>query len=299
MPSPEFKTTPKKIGLTGGNGFIGGSVAKALALQGHTVVSLDHLTKNRAPDRFLLKNSPNDLDWVLHFGARTSIHASYETPFAFYADNLDSTLLALNIAHLCNAAFVFMSSYVYGHPEYSPIDEKHPVRAVNPYMASKVTGEEICRHFNQMLDMPLIILRGFNIYGDCRIRGRLIPDLVQAVRSKERLTVNDPKPRRDYLYIKDFCSLILKIVTRANIPSGVYNVGHGRSYSNLEVAQIISALARSDKTVKVRSNPRPNDINDCSVNVNLIQQTFAWRPEYSLRQGLSELLGYENREKIK
>ncbi len=284
------KASKKKIGMTGGKGFIGSSVANALSLQGYTVVSLDHLTKNRTEDRFLLKNSPHDLDWVLHFGARTSIKSSREMPFAFYSDNLDSTLLALNIAQLSNAAFLFMSSYVYGHPDYLPIDEQHPVRAVNPYMASKVIGEEICRQFNQMFQIPLIILRGFNIYGDCSISGRLIPDLVQAARSGKKLVLNDPVPKRDYLYIKDFCTLIIKIIANANVSSGTYNVGCGKSYSNLEVAQMISALSLFDSPVKFRSAPRPNDIADCTVNVDLVKNTFSWRPNYSLRQGLCELL---------
>ena len=96
-----------------------------------------------------------------------------------------------------------MSSYVYGNPKYLPIDEKHPVASANPYMGSKITGEEICRQLSHLLKFPLIILRVFNIYGDFEIPGRLISDLLQNLRQGNSLVLNDPVPKRDYLYIKD------------------------------------------------------------------------------------------------
>ena len=73
---------------------------------------------------------------------------------------------ALKVAHFSSASFIFMSSYVYGDPEYIPINEKHPLRANNPYMGSKIICEKICQDFSKQFDIPLIILRAFNIYGD-------------------------------------------------------------------------------------------------------------------------------------
>ena len=61
---------------------------------------------------------PEKLDWVLHFGASKSIEDAFARPMEIYRRNLDSTLVALDIALKCSARFLYMSSYVYGHPQY-------------------------------------------------------------------------------------------------------------------------------------------------------------------------------------
>jgi nucleoside-diphosphate-sugar epimerase len=183
-----------------------------------------------------------------------------------------------------------MSSYVYGVAQYLPIDEKHPVRPCNPYMGSKFIGEEVSRQLCYIWKKPLIVLRGFSIYGDGMPKGRLIADLVVAAKKGRPLIINDAKAKRDYLYIKDFCALILKIIGKNTIRSGTYNVGYGRSYSTLEVAALIEKLSHNKSHIIVRSAPRKNDIPNCQADNGLISRTFSWEPAHSLVQGLSEIL---------
>ena len=204
-----------KIGITGQKGFIGNSILKALLRENHQVISLDKYTRSSVIDEPIMEKFPNDLQWLLHFGANTSIKTSWEDPFFAYTNNINSTIQALKIAHNCKAAFLFMSSYVYGNPQYLPIDEKHPVMPLNPYMGSKIIGEEICRAISDLLQIPLIVLRAFNIYGKVQIPGRLISDLLNAVRQDNSIILNDTTPKRDYLYIKDFDALILKIISNS------------------------------------------------------------------------------------
>jgi nucleoside-diphosphate-sugar epimerase len=280
-----------KIGITGNNGFIGGNVSRSLAGAGHEVISLDPFTRFAVFSKINAENYPKELDWVLHFGAKTSISDSFLDPYETYANNIGSTLHALKIASNRRAHFLFMSSYVYGQPRYIPIDEKHPVEAANPYMASKIVGEEMCRRICGLEGIPAIILRGFNIFGEHCIPGRLISDLLDAIRGGVAIHLNDPAPVRDYLYIKDFTDLILKIVVRG-LPEGIctYNVGYGQSYSNLEVAELVCELANSKRQLIVSSNPRRNDIPDCSVDTGLVRDAYSWQPEYSLRRALTELI---------
>ena len=146
-----------KVGITGHKGFIGSSISKKLLKEGHEVVGLDKYTRSNIIDGTEVNNYPNGLNWVLHFGASTSIRDSFENPFFTYANNTNSTLQAIKIASNCNAVLLFMSSYIYGIPQYLPIDEKHPVSSINPYMGSKITGEEICRQLSDLLQIPLII----------------------------------------------------------------------------------------------------------------------------------------------
>jgi len=279
-----------KIGITGQKGVIGGSVTNALLDESHDVHSLDDYTLSKTFNEFDREELPDDLNWVLHFGASTSIEKSIKNPFLTYNNNFNATLQALKIAHNHSAGFIFMSSYVYGNPEYIPIDEQHPIRSSNPYMGSKIICEKICLQLSAQFNIPLIILRGFNIYGDQIVKGRLISDLLYAVRNNNPLIINDPNPKRDYLYIKDFVLLIRKIISLESPKEGIYNVGYGESYSNLEVAEIIKELSKNNLELLIRSNPRPNDIIDCTVDTTLINNTFSWKPIYSLRDGLSELV---------
>ena len=279
-----------KIGITGNKGFIGGSVGNLLLKENHDIVSLDDYTLSKTFGEKDKYNIPNELEWVLHFGASTSINRSFQNPFYTYNNNINSTLQALKVAHFSSASFIFMSSYVYGDPEYIPINEKHPLRANNPYMGSKIICEKICQDFSKQFDIPLIILRAFNIYGDKIVKGRLISDLIHAVKNNEPLSINDPFPKRDYLYIVDFMALIKKIISSKSPKIGTYNVGHGKSYSNLEVAKIIKDLAGGNLEILINSNPRANDIIDCTVDTRMIRKTFLWEPKYSLKDGLAKLI---------
>ena len=279
-----------KIGITGQGGFIGSYAAKALSAGGHGIIQLDDLIRSCGPQDIAGEPSVQKLDWVLHFASKTSIKASFDDPFCTYSNNLNSTLTAMKIASYSKAAFLFMSSYVYGKPKYLPIDEKHPVMPLNPYMGSKIAGEEICLHLSGLLSIPFIILRGFNIYGNHYLPGRLISDVLESIRTGTPIVVNDPLPKRDYLFIKDFCSLLAKIVEDEGIKTGIYNVGYGHSYSNLEVAELASKIAGNRSRIVIRSAPRPNDVDDCSVDVSLVKNTFSWSPDYSLEDGLMELI---------
>lgn len=279
-----------KIGITGESGFIGNAVKKAILKEGHNVVSLDRYTDYAVFYKKTIRRVSGNLQWVLHFAAKTSIEDSFKNPFLTYTNNFTSTLSALEIARVHKTAFLYMSSYVYGTPCYLPVDEKHPINATNPYMGSKIIGEELCRQWCNFHGMPLIILRGFTIYGDCNVEGRLIPDLVKSMRKGTALVVKDPVPKRDHLYLKDFLSLILKIISQRKVAVGTYNVGFGKSYSNREVAELIVKLSGRNKKIIIKSSSRPNDIQDCVADIRLVSKTFSWVPHYTLERGLKELL---------
>jgi nucleoside-diphosphate-sugar epimerase len=280
-----------KIGITGVKGLIGQSIFSHLNLKGHSVISLDKYTQEQSLD-IDLKNSEeiSSLDWVLHFASKTSIELSIKDPFNTYRNNMNSTLIALKIAEKSSASFLFMSSFVYGKANYSPIDENHPTSASNPYMSSKIIGEETARQICKINDLPLIILRASNIYGKNLVPGRLISDLLIAYVEKKPMLLNDPNPKRDYLYIKDFNYLISKIVERSPTLSGTYNVGYGRKYSNLEVAELFNSVIDSQEKIVFTEKRREFEVLDASIEVGLIKRKFNWNPRYTLRDGIKDLI---------
>ncbi|MBD3306020.1 NAD-dependent epimerase/dehydratase family protein [candidate division KSB3 bacterium] len=278
------------IGITGHKGFIGSAVAQHVAQQNCHVLTLDRLTRSPEGERQDAKEYPDNLDWVLHFGASTSISQSFDHPFATYQNNLNATLSALQIAQYSKASFLYMSSYVYGTPQYLPIDETHPLGCSNPYMGSKILGEQLCQQCNMLFHVPVVILRGFYIYGPALPPGRFISDLLACVRRGTPITINDPSPKRDYLYIRDFCALIWRILSQTPLKTGIYNVGYGQSYSNLDVAELLRTLSHEHRPIVINSVRRQNDIGDCIPDVSMVKQTFSWEPVYSLEMGLRELL---------
>jgi nucleoside-diphosphate-sugar epimerase len=281
-----------RIGITGERGFVGKAVAGRLSECKYDVVPLGDWTYQWNSDGAgeIAADAPGNLDWVLHMGARTSIAAAWDNPFGAYSNNLGSTLAALEIARKSGASFLFMSSYVYGVPQYLPLDEEHPIYAINPYMGSKLLGEELCRQWSQLYGKPLVVLRAFNIYGDSLHPGRLISDLIRQARKKERLEIEDAEPKRDYLYVNDFAELMQKIVETKPVPSGVYNVGTGESHANGDVAEMVRDLLDDRRPVKIRKRRRLNDVLDCTADVSKVQAIFGWQPRYTLRHGLTEIL---------
>ena len=105
---------------------------------------------------------------------------------------------------------------------------------------------------------------------------RLISDLLNAIKENKPLVVNDPLPKRDYLYIEDFNDLIEQNVTRIPIKTGIYKLGYGERYSNLDIAEYIKRISGTKKSIEVRPAMRKNDIADCSVDVSLVKNTFHW-----------------------
>lgn len=280
-----------KIGITGINGLLGKCANIKLTNSGHELFSLNELTKNNELTNKEI-NFPEyrSLDWVIHFASKTSIAESWENPYEIYSSNFNSTLIALKIAKYSKASFIFMSSFLYGKPKYFPIDEKHPVHSINPYMSSKIIGEELSTRICSINKIPLIILRGSNIYGDKLFPGRLISDLLISNKENKPFVINDPEPRRDYLYVKDFASLILKIVEQSPIKNGLFNVGHGENFSNLEVAELFHEITQKNTEIQSSRKKRDSDILNASMDVSLVKKTFSWNPEYSLREGLKDLL---------
>ena len=99
-----------RIGITGVNGFLGGEVYKKLYDLGHLVVPLDSITRKEFLALKIQESNLTDLDWVLHFGSKTSIPDSQNDPFSTYASNISSTLSALKIAEKTKSCFLFMKT---------------------------------------------------------------------------------------------------------------------------------------------------------------------------------------------
>ncbi len=289
-----MKLNKKRILVTGSSGFVGTNLVEELKRRGAEVLTLtDHEGRRidiRDQQRVTgIINKIRDIDIVYHLAAITSVPFSFENPRETYEVNVLGTLNILELCRSCNAdKIVFASSYVYGQPQYMPIDEKHPLQPTNPYARSKILGEELCRAYNTDFGVKCIILRHFNIYGMGQSKDFLIPSIIAQLRYG-KIELQDPAPKRDFIYISDVIDAYIKAGEfKGNFD--VFNIGYGKSYSVKEIVDKIIYLCGKDVKVNYSGERRKNEIMDTIANIKKAKEKLGWKPSVEIDNGLSNLL---------
>ena len=288
--------------ITGGAGFIGSNLADELLKMGHKVTVVDNEYSD-AHDQFYwnentynvncdirdyktLKNCMHGVDYVFHFAAEARIQPAIKNPIEAVSINSLGTCTVLQCAREAGVKKVMYSSTSagYGLNPY-PNVETQPDDCLNPYSVSKIAGEKLCKMYTDLFDLPTVVFRYFNVYGERAPRkGQYAPVIGIFQRQKEAgepLTiVGDGEQRRDFVYVKD--------VARANIMAAisnpdpeaygqVYNVGSGVNLSVNDIASFIS-----DDVVYIP--PRIGEARNSLANIDKIEKTFAWKPQMSVEE---------------
>ena len=289
-----MKLNGKRILVTGSRGFVGKNLVEELKRQDADVLTLTDHDGRRIDIRDQQRveaiiNKIRNIDIVYHLAAITSVPFSFENPGETYDVNVLGTLNILELCRSCNAdKIVFASSYVYGQPQYLPIDEKHPLQPTNPYARSKVLGEELCRAYNTDFGVKCIILRPFNIYGVGQGKNFLIPSIIAQLRYG-KIELKDPEPKRDFIYISDVIDAYIKAGEfKGNFD--VFNIGYGKSYSVKEIVDKIIRLYGKDVKVKYSGERRKNEIMDTVANIKKAKEKLGWEPHVEIDEGLSNIL---------
>ena len=274
-----------KVAVLGAQGFIGSNICSSLKIDGHCVTTFT----NVSVDSIAGKVGVGDFDWILNFAGKTSVVESFSDAVGVYKKNIEIALAAMQMASAARAVLLNTSSYVYGRVENPPALETDRLNSVNPYMGSKIAIERILTDLSNQLNVGLVTIRPSNIYGYGQRKGMLISSLLQSAQDHSEVVLNDPDPKRDYLYIADFCRLIARIVESGSRLIGeTFNVGSGLSHSNYEVAQLVREHFSIEAPVKILGNRRTADILDGSLNITKIKAAIDWEPRYSLAQGIKE-----------
>jgi nucleoside-diphosphate-sugar epimerase len=217
------------------------------------------------------------------------IGESWQNPEKFYKVNYLTTLNLLKIARKNCAAFVQISSYVYGEPEYQPIDELHIIKAYNPYASSKIFSEKLCIDYSKNFQIPVTILRPFNIYGLEQSSNFLIAQLIKSAKNKSSVEIFDMDAKRDYLWIDDLASGILKVINNNHEGLKIYNIGSGKSYSAREIVNIISDYIPNFNNYVISSNQKIL-IQDCICDNSLFSHDYGWKPSITIENGIEKII---------
>jgi len=277
-----------KILITGSSGFVGLALIKALKSSDHSVNTIDVRQNGDLRDRNVVKKIPR-FDIVYHLAGKVGIAESLTNSFEFYSTNIYSTHNILELCERYSAKMVYISSYIYGNPQYLPIDERHPVNPQNPYSYSKYIGEILCKSFSENHAVRSIIVRPFNIYGPNQASTFLIPTIISQIKTGT-ISLKDPNPKRDFLYIDDFIKALLAFIENEPKENEIFNLGSGTSLSVRSVVNIVKKYSKSSFDVIYKNNYRHNVVTDCVADITKAKSLLKWSPSISMDTGLKSLL---------
>jgi nucleoside-diphosphate-sugar epimerase len=288
-----------KIVISGSEGFIGSRLKDSF--KENSDIELVLLDIQKGHDLTIMETLPQltTFDVFIHLAGLSFVPDSFRNPKQFYNTNINSTINALELCREHNAKMIFISSYVYGEPDYLPIDESHPRKAFNPYAQSKIIGEELCEGYNRDFDVPCIVLRPFNIYGVGQNETSLLPSIISQIKSGDKIIqLKDPKPRRDFVYIDDVVEAIKLCALKINhfgTDIRYYNIASGKSISVYELTELITSNVDTSTKLCFKfadEEKRKNEVNETVGSFKRINGDFGWKPLISLNEGLKKLLSY-------
>jgi len=273
-----------KILVTGSKGFIGKQV-------------IEHLKDNDViPDsvgskRIDLKNIEEVMaikksDIVVHLGGKTIKNLDWNE---YFNNNVIGTLNILEYCIKKNIKkMIFVSSYVYGNPKYSPIDENHPISPHNAYTKSKYLGEQLCEFYAKNSNLNVIILRPFNIFGKTLPKGFLISNLVKSIETNKKITIINKDSKRDFLHIDDLIDVIFKMKDY-DCKFEIFNVGSGKSYSFNEIIEKIEKISLKKLNLQYEQDEE-NFIDDIKADISKLNKKIKWSPKILFDEGLQKCI---------
>ena len=279
-------TCKMNILVTGSDGFVGKRLVQKLKLNGHNVIS------NRSADGDLtqVRFDNIDVDWIVHLAARTFVPQSWKEPYDYYRVNVLGTANILECCRRTGAGITFLSSYIYGVPETSPVLESHRFAPNSPYNHSKVLAESLVQFYGQDFGVNSVILRPFNIYGAGQDAQFLIPFIVDQVldASVKEITVQNLSPKRDYLFVEDLIEAITLSISQQG--NSIYNIGSGISYSVEEILLLTMQASGINKPYRETGERRQGELDDLIADISLVKRDLGWEPRVNLYDGISKMI---------
>ena len=280
--------------VTGSSGFIGKHLVHALLSNGIDVLEISRTTSSiDVTDWEKVKKIPAQ-DVLFHLAGITNIQEAFAQPRNVYFTNYVGTLNMLEWCRIHDIEkIVYVSTFVYGVPQYLPVDEMHPTAPNNPYSQSKLMSEELCETYCRDHGLNVTISRLFNIYGAQQTGNFLIPQILRQLSGGE-VMLGNPSPKRDFLYISDVINALIAASESDMDGCNVYNIGSGESYPVGEVADMLANIyfeqTGKNVSIKYTYGTRKSEIADTIANIDKAKKYLKWTPQVDIMTGLSMTL---------
>jgi UDP-glucose 4-epimerase len=311
-----------KVLITGGLGFIGSNLARALVNQGADVTLVDSLipqyggnvfniddirdkvTVNVCDvrDPFAMAYLLKDKDYLFNLAGQTSHMDSMTDPQTDLDINANAQLSILEACRKVNPEIkiVFASTrQLYGKPDYLPVDEKHPIRPVDVNGINKLAGEWYHLLYNNVYGIRACALRLTNTYGP----GMRVKDARQTflgiwvrllIEGKSIKVFGDGLQLRDFNYVDD-CVEAMLLAGASDLANGkVYNLGSKEVVGLKALAEMMINLGYGGDFDLVAFPPERKaiDIGNYYSDFSLITKELGWQPKVSLKEGLMRSIDY-------
>jgi UDP-glucose 4-epimerase len=311
-----------KILITGGLGFIGSNLARALVAQGAEVTIVDSLIPQYGGNVFNIEDIRNkvivnvcdirdpiamahllkDKHFLFNLAGQTSHMDSMSDPQTDLDINANAQLSILEACRKANSdiKIVFASTrQLYGKPDYLPVDEKHPIRPVDVNGINKLAGEWYHLLYNNVYGIRACALRLTNTYGP----GMRVKDSRQTflgiwvrllLEGKPIKVFGDGLQLRDFNYVDD-CVEALLLAGASEVANGkVFNLGSSEVIGLKDLAKMMVNLGYNGSFELIPFPPERKaiDIGDYYSDFSLITKELGWQPQVGLREGLLKTMAY-------
>ena len=307
--------------VTGGAGFIGSNFVKYMLdkYPDYNITNLDKLTyagnlenlrdiESKPNYTFVKgdicdKNVVNDLamnsNCIINFAAETHVDRSIQDASLFVETDVLGTYQLLETARKYECSYFQISTdEVYGSIVNGSFKEGDPLEPNSPYSASKAGAEMLVRAYNKTYGLNTLVTRSSNNFGPYQYPEKLIPVIILNALQNKRIPVyGDGKNIRDWIYVADNCRAI-DIVLHKGKAGGVYNVGGGNEYTNLEIVHMILDILDKTHDLIEFVEDRPGHDWRYSVDTTKMRE-LGWAPEVDFKRGLIETVSWYRDEYCK
>ena len=278
-----------RILVTGGVGFVGTNLIKRLLKDGHDIVSLDNYSTGKKENeqegcKYIDVDISDKLrrhkafgleiyqvekpDIIYHLAAKARIVPSIQNPTKSLFNNIDSTINILEYARVNNIPLVYAGSS-------SANGDIH----ANPYTFTKWNGEELCKLYSSVYDLPIAICRFYNVYGDGQLSEgaycTVLGIFERQFKAGEPLTItSDGEQRRDFTDVMDIVDGLIRCGDNINDVSGqTFELGNGKNYSINQLADAFGDYPRE------YIPKRPGEMRETLNTDTKAQNLLGWNPK--------------------
>jgi nucleoside-diphosphate-sugar epimerase len=285
----------KKILITGATGFIGTHLIPQL-IKNHKIVGISK-NKVKSSKNFISSNIDltnknlkikNEYTDIIHMAAHSDVTYCNLNPTKCYDLNVKSTQKMLEIARKKDSNFIFLSSsHVYANPIKQPILENSICTPSTHYASSKRMSEILCETYAKTYGLNIQIVRLFSVYGPRSPKSNLIFNIINQIINNSKIILGNTYPKRDFIFVSDVITGLIKILNSKKKGFQVYNLGSGKSISVEDVVK--NCLIISNKKLKIislKEKRRKNEVMNMQANILKMKKEFNWKTEISLKKGL-------------
>jgi nucleoside-diphosphate-sugar epimerase len=300
--------------VTGGAGFIGSNLVRALLERGDEVRVLDNFSTGsrgnlegldveivegelRSYER--VHNAVRKAEVVYHLGALGSVPRSVQDPLTSSAVNVEGTLNVLLAARDEGVRRVVFSSStsVYGSSRELPTVESTPPDPISPYGVAKLAAERYCVSFSRVYEsFESVVLRYFNVFGERQSPSSqyaaVVPLFVTAIAAGKPVQIHgDGEQSRDFTYVGNVVDATIRAGETVGASGEIINIANGSPASVNTLADTIGAILERP-VEKEHLPPRPGDIRDSWADLSKAEGLLGYRPQIGLEEGLRRTTDY-------